>query len=97
MLALLLLTTACGDNIVITEYSIIPEPVYLVQKGRTFTLTPSTKLCFKNMGQNNPTAKYIATSLRQMHVRPAFIGTPDKDCITFSINDTVNPALGEEG
>lgn len=93
----LLLLAACGDNVEITEYSIIPEPVYLVQKGRTFTLSSSTKLCFENLGQNNPTAKYITTSLRQMHVRPAFIGTPHKDCITFAINDTVNPALGDEG
>ena len=96
-LALLLLTTACGDNIEVKEYSIIPEPVYLVQKGRTYTLSPSTKLCFENLGQNSPTAKYITTSLRQMHVRPAFIGTPHKDCITFTINDTINPALGDEG
>ena len=93
----LLLMAACGDNIEMSEYSIIPEPVYLVQKGRTFTLSSSTKLCFENLGQNNPTAKYITTSLRQMHVRPAFIGTPHKDCITFAINDTVNPSLGNEG
>ena len=95
--ALLLLTTACGDTIEMREYSIIPEPVYMVQKGRTFTLSPSTKLCFENLGQNNPTAKYIANTLRHMHVRPAFIGTPHKDCITFAINDTVNPELGDEG
>ena len=96
-LTLLLLATACGDNMEVKEYSIIPEPVYLVQKGRTFTLSSSTKLCFENLGQNNPTAKYITTSLRQMHVRPAFIGTPHKDCITFAINDSINPALGDEG
>ena len=95
--AMLMLTTACVDNIEVKEYSIIPEPVYLVQKGRTYTLSPSTKLCFENLGQNSPTAKYITTSLRQMHVRPAFIGTPKKDCITFTINDTVNPSLGDEG
>ncbi|MBQ6069191.1 MAG: family 20 glycosylhydrolase [Bacteroidales bacterium] len=96
-LALLLLTAACGDNIEITDYSIIPEPVYMVQKGRSFTVTSSTKLCFENLGQNNPTAKYIANTLRHMHVRPAFIGTPHKNCITFAINDTLNPALGDEG
>ena len=95
MLSLLL--TACGDNIEVTEYAIIPEPVYMVQKGRVFTLTPSTKLCFENMGQNTPTAKYIANSLRQMHVRPAFIGTPHKNSITFAIYDTINPAIGDEG
>ena len=96
LLALLLLT-ACGRSVVIEEYAIIPEPVYLVQKGRTFMLSSSTNFCFENLGQNTPTAKYIANSLRQMHVRPAFIGKPDRDCITFSINDTLNPALGNEG
>ena len=96
-LALLLLTASCGDTVAIKEYSIIPEPVYLVQKGRIFTLSSSTRLCFENLGQNSPTAKYITTSLRQMHVRPALIGTPHKDCITFAINDTTNPAIGDEG
>lgn len=96
-IAMMLLAASCRDNIQMTEYSIIPEPAYMVQKGRTFDLTPSTKLCFENLGQNAPTAKYIANSLRKMHVRPAFIGSPDKNCITFTLNDTVNPAIGEEG
>lgn len=94
---LLLLMASCGRNVVVGEYAIIPEPMYLVQKGRTFTLSSKTKFCFENIGQNNATAKYIANSLRQMHVRPAFIGTPHRDCITFTINDTTNPALGDEG
>ena len=95
--ALLSLFASCGDSAEITDYSIIPEPLYLVQKGRTYTLTTRTKLCFENLGQNSPTAKYISTSFRQMHVRPAYIGKPHKDCITFAINDTINPALGDEG
>ena len=94
---LLLLTVSCGKKTEITEYNIIPEPGYIVQKGRTYTLSPSTRLCFDNLGRNTPTAKYITTSLRKMHVRPAFIGSPQKDCILFALNDTVNPELGDEG
>ena len=94
---LLALVASCGKKTEVTEYNIIPEPEYLVQKGRTFALTSSTRLCFENLGRNTPTAKYITTSLRKMHVRPAFIGSPQKDCILFALNDTVNPELGDEG
>lgn len=93
----LLFATACGDSAVLTEYNIIPEPVYIVQKGRTFTMSTSTKLCFENLAQNSATAKIITNTLRKKHVRPAFIGKPTKNCITFTINDTVNTAIGDEG
>ena len=97
ILLMLLVAASCKKNVQVTEYSIIPEPVYLLQKGRSFVLTPSTRLCFEGLGQNTATAKYITSALRQMHVRPAFIGTPEKDCITFTLNDTVNTAIGDEG
>ena len=94
---LMLATMSCGKKTEIAEYNIIPEPEYIVQKGRSYTLSSSTRLCFENLGRNTPTAKYITTSLRKMHVRPAFIGSPQKDCILFALNDTVNPELGDEG
>ena len=97
IILLALLTASCGKTVQVSEYSIIPEPVYLVQKGRTFTISPHTKLRLENLGQNRPTAKYMANKLRQMHVRPAFIGKPRKDCITITLNDTVNSAIGDEG
>ena len=94
---LALAAVSCGKSVDIGSYSIIPEPEYMVQKGRTFTLSSSTRLCFENLGRNTPTAKYITTTLRKMHVRPAFISSPQKDCILFSLNDTVNPELADEG
>lgn len=94
---LLLLTSSCGESVSVSEFAIIPEPVYLVQKGRSFTMDRSTKLCFENLGQNTPTAKYIASSLRRMHIRPAFIGHPERNCITFALTDSVNHLLGNEG
>lgn len=94
---LLLLAASCGKKVETTDYTIIPEPAFTTLKGRTFTLNSSTRLCFENLGQNTPTAKYISQSLRKMHIRPAFISQPERDCITFSIYDTVNPAIGDEG
>lgn len=96
-LVLLAILASCGEKVQIAEYSIIPEPEYIVMKGRSYTLSSSTRLCFANLGRNTPTAKYIATTLRRMHVRPAFIGNPEKDCILFTLNDTINPELGDEG
>lgn len=92
-----LLVASCGRKVELSEYAVIPEPAYLLQKGRTFDLTPSTKICFENLGQNTATAKYITTSLRQMHIRPALIGAPDENTITFKLNDSVNTEIGDEG
>ena len=98
ILALLLLVfSSCGKKVQITEYSIIPQPQYLVLKGRTFTLTSSTRLCFENMGRNTPTAKYISYTLRRLHMRLSYVGTPSDNCLHFRLNDTINPELGDEG
>ena len=85
-LTMLMAMASCGKKVQITDYSVIPEPEYMVQKGRSYTLSSSTRLCFTNLGRNTPTAKYIANTLRRMHVRPAFIGSPESDCILFSLN-----------
>ena len=97
MLLLLAMLVSCGKKTQVSDYNIIPEPAYSVLKGRSFTLSSSTRLCFQNLGQNTPTAKYIANSLRKMHVRPSFTGSPTSDCILFTINDSINPQLGDEG
>lgn len=95
--ALCLLTLSCGKSTQITSFSIIPEPTLTALKDGTFTCSSSTRLCFENIGQNTPTAKYISQSLRRMHIRPTYSSTPGSNCVTFSVNDTVNPALGDEG
>ncbi len=95
---ILCLMVACGEkNAEVTEYHIIPEPAYMVQKGRTFTISSRTKLYFENLAQNSATTKFITNTLRQMHIRPAFIGTPNRGSITITLNDSINPALGSEG
>lgn len=94
---LFFLTISCGKSTEITSYSIIPEPSFTTIKDGTFTFSTSTRLCFENLGQNSPTAKYISQSLRKMHFSPSYASTPESDCITFSIHDTINPAIGDEG
>ena len=92
-----LLLAACGKRVQVDAYSIIPEPVELLSADHTFSLTPRTKLCFVNLAQNSPTAKYITSSLRKMHIHPAFIGTPKKNCITFILVDSLETLLSPEG
>ena len=92
-----LLFAACGKKVQVESYSIIPEPVELVEEEGSYTITPRSRLCFVNLAQNSPTVKYITQSLRKMHVHPAFIGTPKKDCITFTLLDSLESTLGPEG
>lgn len=92
-----LLFAACGKKVQVGNYSIIPEPVELVEEDGSYTITPRSRLCFVNLAQNSPTVKYITQSLRKMHVHPAFIGTPKKDCITFTLLDSLESTLGPEG
>lgn len=92
------MAVSCGErNATVTEYNIIPEPVYLVQKARSFTITSRTRLYFENLAQNSSTAKFVTSTLRQMHIRPAFIGTPNRGSITITLNNSPNPSLGNEG
>lgn len=94
---LLVLLASCSKPVVVSELCIVPEPVFQVKKARTFTVTTTTRLCFENVGQNTPTAKYIAKALRKFHVHTPLTGRRSDNAITFAINDSVNVELGEEG
>ncbi|MBQ3982678.1 MAG: family 20 glycosylhydrolase [Bacteroidales bacterium] len=95
---MMIVMTSCDEkNAEVTEYNIIPEPAYMVQKARSFSFSSRTKLYFENLAQNSSTTKFITNTLRKMHIRPAFIGTPNRGSITITLNDTINPSLGEEG
>ena len=87
----------CGRRAVITELSIVPEPTFMVQKEGTFTISNKTKLRFSGLGQNTSTVKYITKSLHKMSFRLSLSGTEDENVIFFSINDTANVEIGEEG
>jgi len=92
-----LLLFSCGKSYVASDVSIIPEPVSITTKARSFTLSSHTKVCFPNLGQNSKTARYITKSLRQLHFHLKLSGREQTNSIVFSINDSVNSTLGEEG
>ena len=87
----------CDRVATVSQVNIVPQPVFLVQKPHSFTLSRSTRICFENIGQNSPLAKMVLKTLRKMHIRPSIIGVSESDCISFRVNDTVNPELGDEG
>lgn len=99
LIVTLIVCVSCRKTVQLDDYAIIPQPVFMELESHTFTLNRRTKLCFENLPQNTPTAKYITTALRQIHFRPSFTSSVKKDCIIFSLLDTdnVDTLLGNEG
>ncbi|MBP5328001.1 MAG: beta-N-acetylhexosaminidase [Bacteroidales bacterium] len=96
-LTVVLLFVSCGKNVIIDEYSIIPQPVEITMDKGEFTLSSSTKCYAGNVGQNDPSIKYISRLLRQWHLNPVLVGKPETNCLQFIINDTFDQELGDEG
>lgn len=94
---LTLFFSSCGRSYVADQVNIIPEPVSVTTKARSFTLSNHTKICFSNLGQNSKTARYITKSFRQLHFHLKLSGKEQSNSIVFTINDSVNAALGDEG
>lgn len=92
----ILMFTACGRSATVTSFNIIPEPVFMVTKAGTYTLSSTPQLNYVNLGQNSSTAKHISKSLRRLHFVPTF-GSKAEGGITLSINDSINSEIGEEG
>lgn len=93
----LALLCSCGRKTEIHDYSIVPEPAFMVMKNGSYTWSNSTSICFPGLEQNNTTVRYVMNSLRQMHLRPTLSGNAESDCIRFTLNDTSNSELGDEG
>lgn len=87
----------CGKNVVIESYSIIPEPVLLTMGNEKFVFSTKTSCYVENVGQNDPSIKYILKTLRQWHFNPSLVGKPEENCLQFVINSTANTELGDEG
>lgn len=88
---------ACGRTVTVTEFDIVPEPVFMVKKEGTYTLERTIAIATQGLGQNSPTAKYIMNSLRHARMRPSLVSRSEESDIELIINDTVNPELGDEG
>ncbi|MBO7100937.1 MAG: family 20 glycosylhydrolase [Bacteroidales bacterium] len=94
---LALLVAGCGQQVVVQQVDIIPEPVFMVQKEGTFTLHTNPKVSVLNVGQNSATVKYIMKSLRQQHLRPKLVAPSENYDIELVLYDTLNMELGDEG
>lgn len=87
----------CGQTTKVEVLNIVPEPVYVNLKDGNFTISNHTKLAFENIGQNCETAKYVSKSFRQMHIHISNGKASKENTILFSLNDTTNIELGQEG
>ena len=87
----------CGKSYVAQEINIVPEPVSVTTKARSFTLSNHTTVCFMNLGQNSKTAKYVSKAFRQMRFHLKLSGRQRSNSILFIINDTTDSVIGEEG
>ena len=98
LLALLVvLTMSCGREATVREVSLVPEPVFMVQKEGSFALHRSPRMSVVNVGQNSATVKHIMKSLRQLHLRPKLVSATEDFDIELLLYDTLNSELGDEG
>ncbi len=91
------LLASCGQKVTIESYAIIPQPVEVTMEKGGFTLSNSTTCYGANVGQNDPTIKYISRVLRQWHLNPVLVGKPETNCIQFVINDQYDNQLADDG
>ncbi len=91
------LFASCGKKVVIDSYAIIPQPVKMELEKGSFTLSSSTRCYAGNIGQNDPSVKYISGRLRQWHFNPVLVGTPEANCLQLLINENYDAELGDEG
>ena len=94
---LALLAAGCRRSATVGELNIVPEPLFSVQKEGTFTLSNTPKLSVVGLGQNSPAVKYIMQAMRHAHLHPRLVPSSAHSDIEFSVYDTVNPELGDEG
>ena len=97
LLAATLLLAGCSRKAVVREISVVPEPVFMVQKEGSFALKRSPRVSVVGLGQNSPTVKYIMNSLRHAHMRPKLVSESQNSDIELMLYDTLNPELGDEG
>ena len=89
--------TSCGHNATVSEVSIVPEPVFCIQKDGDFTLKNNPAISMQGLEQNSPTTKYIMKSLRSAHLHPSLVSTSSDSDISLIVNDTLNDEIGDEG
>lgn len=96
-LLLALLAAGCGRSATVKEISVVPEPVFMVQKEGSYTLHSSLKMSVTGIGQNSPMLKYVLKTLRSAHFRPSMVSAALDSDLELALNDTLNTELGDEG
>lgn len=95
--ACLLTAAGCGRKGTVAHPTVLPEPVFMVEKEGTFTLPRNPKVSVANVGQNSATVKSIMKSLRQAHFHPRLASASQESDIELILNDIPNTELGNEG
>lgn len=95
--AMSLIFASCGKKAVIESYAIIPEPVEMTMEKGYFTFSSSTTCYVENIGQNDPSVKYISRTLRQWHFNPVLVGKSESNCLQLKVNDNYDAKIGDEG
>ena len=95
--AVLAMLASCGRKVAVTEYAIVPEPVFMSSWESSFALTRSTKLYAENIGQNDNLLKYVTSKIRQWRINPSFVGVKENNCVRLIVNEEYDSELGDEG
>lgn len=96
-IVLAILAAGCGKHVTVKEISVVPEPVFVLQKEGSFTLKDNPRISLAGIGQNSPTARYVMSSLRHARMHPSMVSSGKNSDIDMEILDTANPELGDEG
>ncbi len=91
------LMAGCGRRTTVREISVVPEPVFVLQKEGNFTLKDNPRISLSGIGQNSPTARFVMSSLRHARMHPSMVSAGKKSDIDMVVLDTANPELGDEG
>ena len=93
----LLALSGCGRKVTVSHPTVVPEPVFMVEKEGAFSLSAIPKVSVVNVGQNSATVKFVMKTLRHARMHPKLVSTSQNNDIELVINDTVNTELGDEG
>lgn len=91
------LAAACGRHATVQEITIVPEPVFVLQKEGSYTLGRNPRISLSGIGQNSPTARYVMSSMRHARMHPSMVAAGKNSDIEMVVLDTANPELGDEG
>lgn len=97
LILLLLIVGACGKSTDIEQLNLQPEPVFMHAKEGRFQLSSTVNLRFEGLTQNSTTTRWVTSMLRRMHFKPNVSSDDESSDLTFTLYDTRNDEIGDEG